>query len=438
MSMDSAMAHTLLTPAALGNHLQILVGFSGGLDSTVLLHQLVLLREHSPDLRLRAVHVHHGLSQHADEWVSHCQRQCEQWQVPLIVQRVTVPSRGDGLEAAAREVRYRAFLQTRQPDEILATAQHQDDQCETLLLALKRGSGPAGLAAMPGERLFAGMRQIRPLLNYTREQLEACARYWQLAWIEDDSNADDRYDRNFLRLRVLPLLQQRWPHFTRAASRSAQLCAEQEQLLDELLEEELTALMSGQGALLIQPMTGMSAPRRAALLRRWIARVGGDMPSREQLQRIWQEVALSREDANPRLTLGQWEIRRYQGALWRIRTIAPPDSVCIAWPVPNSTLTLPGEAGMLQWASGGQAVRPPEDNEPVSVRFNAPGLHHIVGRHKGRALKKLWQELGIPPWLRGTIPLLFYGEKLIAAAGVFVTKEGEAQGEAWYLDWRRK
>lgn len=432
------MAHTLLTPAALGNHPQVLVGFSGGLDSTVLLHQLVLLREQWPDLRLRAVHVHHGLSLNADAWVTHCQRQCEQWQVPLTIQRVTVPSRGEGLEAAAREVRYLAFRQTLQPDEILVTAQHQDDQCETLLLALKRGSGPAGLAAMPGERFFSGMRQIRPLLNYTREQLETCARYWRLAWIEDDSNADDRYDRNFLRLRVLPLLRQRWPHFTRAVSRSAQLCAEQEQLLDELLEDELTGLISGQGGLLIEPMTGMSAPRRAALLRRWIARVGGDMPSREQLQRIWQEIALSREDANPRLMLGQWEIRRYQGALWRIRTIEPPGSVCIDWPFLNTALVLPGDTGTLQWASGGQAVRPPEDNELVSVRFNAPGLHHIVGRHKGRSLKKLWQELGIPPWLRGTIPLLFYGDKLIAAAGVFVTNDGEAQREAWYLEWRRK
>ncbi|HCC7937922.1 TPA: tRNA lysidine(34) synthetase TilS, partial [Klebsiella pneumoniae] len=224
VDMTADIAHTLHP------HRQLLVAFSGGLDSTVLLHQLVLLREQDPSLTLRAVHVHHGLSAHADDWVAHCRQICQQWQVPLVVHRVTLARGGLGVEAHARAARYQAFQDTLNAGEVLVTAQHQDDQCETLLLALKRGSGPTGLSAMAPSSAFAGSRLLRPLLNETRESLRQWALAHQLSWIEDESNQDDTYDRNFLRLRVIPVLRERWPHFSEAVARSASLCAEQEQL----------------------------------------------------------------------------------------------------------------------------------------------------------------------------------------------------------------
>lgn len=211
---------------------QILVAFSGGLDSTVLLHQLVQWRTENPGVTLRAIHVHHGLSANADAWVTHCENVCQQWQVPLVVERVQLAQEGLGIEAQARQARYQAFARTLLPGEVLVTAQHLDDQCETFLLALKRGSGPAGLSAMAEVSEFAGTRLIRPLLARTRGELAQWALAHGLRWIEDESNQDDSYDRNFLRLRVVPLLQQRWPHFAEATARSAALCAEQESLLD--------------------------------------------------------------------------------------------------------------------------------------------------------------------------------------------------------------
>lgn len=204
---------------------QILVAFSGGLDSTVLLHQLVQWRTENPGVALRAIHVHHGLSANADAWVTHCENVCQQWQVPLVVERVQLAQEGLGIEAQARQARYQAFARTLLPGEVLVTAQHLDDQCETFLLALKRGSGPAGLSAMAEVSEFAGTRLIRPLLARTRGELVQWARQYDLRWIEDESNQDDSYDRNFLRLRVVPLLQQRWPHFAEATARSAALCA---------------------------------------------------------------------------------------------------------------------------------------------------------------------------------------------------------------------
>ncbi|MFS9543192.1 tRNA lysidine(34) synthetase TilS, partial [Klebsiella pneumoniae] len=178
VDMTADIAHTLHP------HRQLLVAFSGGLDSTVLLHQLVLLREQDPSLTLRAVHVHHGLSAHADDWVAHCRQICQQWQVPLVVHHVTLARGGLGVEAHARAARYQAFQDTLNAGEVLVTAQHQDDQCETLLLALKRGSGPTGLSAMAPSSAFAGSRLLRPLLNETRESLRQWALAHQLSWIE--------------------------------------------------------------------------------------------------------------------------------------------------------------------------------------------------------------------------------------------------------------
>lgn len=417
---------TFTLNTSLLNSQSILVAFSGGLDSTVLLHQLVLWRAQHPEVTLRAIHIHHGLSPHADNWVQHCESICAQWQVPLVVERVRLEDDGLGIEAQARRARYHAFAQTLLPGEVLMTAQHLDDQCETFLLALKRGSGPAGLSAMGESSPFAGTRLIRPLLAQTREALEGWARQHQLCWIEDESNQDDTYDRNFLRLRVTPLLQQRWPHFAQATARSAALCAEQESLLDELLASDLADCVTAQGTLLLAPLMTMSGVRRAALLRRWLAGLNAPMPSRDALERIWQEVALAREDASPCFRLGEFDIRRYQSQLWWVKSVDGQSETVIPWTCRETPLTLPAGLGSVQLIPAGE-LRMPQADEAVSIRFKAPGVLHIVGRNGGRKLKKIWQEQGIPPWRRDTTPLLFYGETLIAAAGVFVTREGAAE-----------
>jgi tRNA(Ile)-lysidine synthase len=411
---------------AVSPYRQLLVGFSGGLDSTVLLHRLKLWRDNEPDIQLRAMHIHHGLSPHADAWVAHCEAVCAAWTIPLTVERVHLHDEGLGIEAQARKARYAAFAAELRPDEALVTAQHLDDQCETLLLALKRGSGPAGLSAMPERADFAGSHLLRPLLGETRASLETWAREHGLSWIEDESNQDDRYDRNFLRLRVVPLLSERWPHFAEAAARSAMLCAEQESLLDELLSEELAELITEQGSLTIAPLEAMSPARRAALLRRWLASHGAAMPSRAMLARLWDEVALAREDATPCVHLNGFDVRRYKGALWWVKSSPSLADRVLDWPSLAEPLLLPCDAGRVSLVPTGH-VRLPEPGEPVTVRFKAGGLLHIVGRNGGRKLKKIWQESNVPPWRRDTTPLLFYGETLIAAAGVFITQEGWAE-----------
>lgn len=407
-------------------HRQFLIAFSGGLDSTVLLHQMVCWRRQSPDVVLRAIHIHHGISPFADEWVTHCEQVCQQWQVPLCVKRVTLVNEGLGTEAHARQARYQAFRDALLPGEVLVTAQHLDDQCETFLLALKRGSGPAGLSAMARVSPFADTVLIRPLLSESREALRQWAERHDLRWIEDESNQDDAYDRNFLRLQILPPLNARWPHFAQATARSAELCAEQELLLDELLGDELCSLVDEHGALDLPPLQGKSTVFRAAILRRWLASHGAPMPSREMLARIWQEIALAREDASPCLRIGQFELRRYQSKLWWITPLPGQADNIFPWHDIRQPLSLPDGLGQLSLMPGGK-LRLPQADETVSVRFKASGTLHIVGRNGGRKLKKIWQELGVAPWHRDTTPLVFYGDMLVAAAGYFITREGQAE-----------
>ncbi len=421
--------HPLPDVSLLAEHRQLLVAFSGGLDSTVLLYWLSELAQQTP-LTLRAIHVHHGLSPNADQWLRHCQQICAQLTIPLITRKVDLNQSQASIEAQARQARYRVFAQVLRSEEVLVTAHHQDDQCETLLLALKRGSGPAGLAAMPSKLAFKHSWLLRPLLSMTRHDLLQFARDKQLHWIEDESNTDTRYDRNFLRQDVLPILTERWPHFVACAARSAALCGEQEHLLDELLNDQLQVLLDQQKSLDIVPLMTMSELKRHALLRRWLAHCQAAMPSRDALKRIWQEVSLAREDASPALQLGSGIVRRYKQRLYWGRHYQGQRDTQLAWHHWQQPLTLPDHLGQvcLQPHSSENpslpAIRWPQRGQVVTIRFYCSGKLSIDGRSGRRNLKKIWQEQHIAPWLRDNIPLLFYDNTLICAAGVFVTQQG--------------
>ncbi|USR64171.1 tRNA lysidine(34) synthetase TilS [Providencia stuartii] len=428
----------------IGDYKKILVGFSGGIDSTVLLHALCQLKKNNDSsLSIRAIHVHHGLNTKANAWAQHCAQLCQQWELPFVCRSVFIDPSEKGIEAAARDARYQAYREELDTDEVLVTAQHLDDQAETFLLALKRGSGPAGLSSMPESLPFVtpqGQTQLlRPLLTVARVDLEAYMQELQLPWVEDDSNQDDRYDRNFLRLHILPRLTARWPHMSNAIARSALLCAEQESLLDELLQETLEGMIDYRGGLFIDELQRCSSAKRNALIRRWIGLHQLPMPPFNQLERIWQEVALARQDAEPVCRLGLVEVRRYQGALWVVPRIENLAGQQYAWSYP-ALFELPGSLGRLQVMEGQGQIRPPEPDEKVTVRFGLQGTLNIVGRHRSRSSKKIWQELGIAPWMRERIPLIYYNDQLITAVGCFITPEGLINDELLgiAIDWQQE
>ncbi|HHR6406747.1 TPA: tRNA lysidine(34) synthetase TilS [Providencia alcalifaciens] len=427
--MAKSSQHILATVREkIGSYRKILVGFSGGIDSTVLLHALYQIKiSELPSLEIRAIHVHHGLNIQADKWEAHCASLCQKWDIPFICRHVTVEGSNKGIEAAARAERYQAYREELLEDEIIVTAQHLDDQAETVMLALKRGSGPTGLSAMPESLAFqakcGNTVLLRPLLTISRHALEHYRVEQQLPWVEDDSNQDDRYDRNFLRLHIMPRLSERWPHLANAVSRSASLCAEQEALLDELLQDSLDEIIDYRGGLYIDGLVHCSVAKRNALIRRWIGLHQLAMPPFNQLERIWQEVALARQDAEPICRLGNVEIRRYQGALRVVKRINSLMGKQYQWNYPEDYL-LPESLGMLVVMEGEGQIRPPQENEVVTIRFGLQGSLSIVGRNHSRSSKKIWQELGVAPWMRERTPLIYYNDTLICAVGCFITPDG--------------
>ncbi|MBY5948846.1 tRNA lysidine(34) synthetase TilS [Photobacterium rosenbergii] len=420
---------------------RFVLALSGGMDSRVLLHLMGRYLARHPEASCKAVHVHHGLSANADYWALQCAEWATQEGIGFALEKVTLAlGNRTSVEHQARDARYASLQGHIQPGDILLTAQHADDQLETVLLALKRGSGPAGLSAMPKCTAFSSGWHVRPLLDQSREAIEQYANEHQLSWVDDESNSDERYDRNFLRHQVTPLLTSRWPGIRKAVTRSAALCAEQEALLQELLAEQLDQAMSADQSLdiaCLHPDKPGSKRRGKALLRHWLAVVGVKMPSQAQLEQVWHSVVLAQPDANPKVCWGKAEVRRFRQRLHVIQPYEDLSGTVIALKL-NQACALPSSLGTLLLATSASGqLRQPRPDEPVSVRFEPAGLEvQPVGRVGKRKLKKLFQEYGVPSWQRRRMPLVFYGEELAAVAGLFVVEAfaGEDCDLTWHYE----
>jgi tRNA(Ile)-lysidine synthase len=272
----------------------------------------------------------------------------------------------------------------------------------------------------------------RPLLSISRVRLHAYAQQQAMRWVEDASNQSTEFDRNFLRHSILPPVIRRWPQFAEATLRSAQLCGEQEQVLDELLQPLLQQWMDPQGALAIEEIKQCSEVKRQALLRRWFRQLGAPIPSRQQLLQLWSQVALSRQAANPQQQLGDWQVRRYRQRLYLVPPLAPLPALW-EWHDLDRALSLPAGLGGVWLQSSHQPlpesahlaswIRPPDPGERMTWRFGLSGRVRIAGRGS-RPLKKIYQEQGIPPWLRPRLPVLCYDEVAVTIPGLFVTEAG--------------
>lgn len=408
---------------------RVVIGFSGGVDSRVLLHLAALYRAQHPDLEFLAVHVHHGLSQYADQWLEQCELWAKAEQIPFVAEYVSLDlESGDSIEQLARDARYQVLASHVNTDDVLLTGQHLDDQTETFLLALKRGSGPKGLSSMALSAPFASGKLLRPLLDVSRSDIEHFAHTQQLTWLEDDSNQDTRFDRNFLRHKVVPVINKRWPSFNKAVRRSARLCAKQEQLLAELLKPELEACLNSFQGVEIDTLSRSSPLKRDQLLRMWLEAQTSVLPSEIQLQQLWNDVALAKPDANPNLVLASGSIRRFKSHLY---WVAPQEDVT-QW---SKSLTietpvlLPDRLGELTLGHSSEknslmTLNRAALTEPLVVMFEPEGLSaHPHGRAGSRKLKKLFQEYQIPSWQRRRTPILMMGDKVVAVANLFVDKD---------------
>jgi len=441
MSNDNPLEQQILAALRrLPTPRRYLIAYSGGLDSTVLLHALAR-QAPALDVSLAAVHIHHGLQALADGWLDHSMAQCAALAVPCQALRVSVArDSGEGLEASARRARYQAIAGVMEEGDMLLTAHHQDDQAETLLLQLLRGSGVAGLAAMAPVKPFARGWHARPLLDFSRQQLQRYAEAMQLHWIDDPSNFDTSLERNHLRQRVMPLLHERNPAVAATLSRSARHFAEATELLEELAEVDLPgARGSREGSLSVSALLSLSPARQRNLLRHWIRTAGFPLPDSRHLQCICDEVLPAALDSTPLVHWSGAEVRRYRDALFVMAPLPPVPTEVIPWDL-STALHLPHGVGSLTARKGegaGLAIEPLAGRH-VEIRFRTGGEQcRPAGRHETHALKKLLQEEGIPPWLRERLPLLYVDGELAQVGNLwrcepFASQPGET---GIVVDW---
>lgn len=393
---------------------RLYVGFSGGIDSTVLLHAL----SSCPSLAKKtiAIHINHNLSKNARNWQTHCQTICKLLNIPFITEDVIFDNSAN-IEKNARQARYDFFQSLIQSNEGLLLGHHQNDQAETLLLQLCRGAGVQGLAAMTSIRNFSHGQLIRPFLEHSREILEIYANENNLHWVEDESNNDSGYTRNFLRHEVFPLLQTRWPNVLKNFSQTSAHCQEANTHLEDLAKIDCPDLINVTDRLSLEFIDKLSQARIKNVLRVWFKTQQILVPDTTMINRIVNELIFSSQDARPEIQWGEVILRRYQHCLYLGAQEAKFKS--LDWPDFPSSLKLMGNSWTLYAEKTQEGICVPAQCR-IQVRFREGG-ETICLRGQHKSLKKLFQEWKIPPWQRDQIPLIYFDESLAVVVGYAIS-----------------
>lgn len=440
----------LISPAGgLTHHLQAkawVVGVSGGLDSMCLLHALVQLSQHQLCPPLRLIHINHGLNSQADVWQRLVETQSQSYGLQCMSQSIVIDpllQQKEGLEAAARHGRYQVFEQHLQAGEVLLLAQHGDDQTETMLLRLFRGAGVSGLRAMPQQRVLGLGHLTRPLLHVRQPDLVAYAAQHQLQWCEDPSNQDSKYDRNYLRHQVIPLLRQRWQSLDRRLATTAAVMDDTQELLNEVAKDDLASLCDSAQRLTCAGLLGLSKARRHNLLRFWLHEQQVAMPSYNLMQRIDKEILASADDGQPCIELASGSealtLRKSKGVLVLVRASESVISDQSPWHVEitsehiaQEVISLPvGELRLGLHSVPGLKLTL---GDVLERRFRQGGERcRPVGRRHSQMLKKLLQAAEVPPWQRQNLPLLYVNDHLAAVADLWINSgfESAQNIESW-------
>lgn len=405
-----------------------LLAYSGGLDSSVLLHLMHRASHEDSQIRLAAIHINHGLSPRASEWSEYCRHKCEAKDVPY--QSVTVNlgcCKGESIEAAARQSRYAILNDRLQYQQVLLTAHHQDDQCETLLLQMLRGSGLSGIASMPEIRDFSNGFLARPLLSYDRESIRQYALKEGIDWIDDESNSDTDRDRNYLRHNIVPLIKDRWPSATRTIARTAKHSAECIDLVNTLGEQDLArSRIIGTNVVSSSSVKQFSISRQRTLLRCWIREHERLTPPANILERILSELLESATDRNPVIKWDYTEVRRYRDCLYIMDPLPAIDNQT-SLKLEEACNALPLGRLKYQPTVGVGINRKLLEDRFISIRFRSGG-ESIIPYYSSYSheAKKLMSEHGIPSWLRDLMPLVYVNDELVAIPGICVNRRWSA------------
>jgi tRNA(Ile)-lysidine synthase len=442
LQLNAFLSTNLTLGANVQQRPQLLLALSGGLDSIVLLH-LLLVAQRTHGFTLSAMHVHHGLSANADSWADFCTEQCAGLKVPLQVAHIQLEAEPAlGIEAAARQLRYAALFdfqlhtdaaENNHPDFVV-TAHHQDDQAETLLLQLLRGAGVKGLASMAA--VDTSRRLLRPLLGVSRQALQTYAELQSLVWCEDESNSNTQFERNYVRHELLPLLAVRFQGVKSVLARTASHLAEANDLLDNLAAIDGAALLED-NSLCVEGLRKLTLARGKNLLRYWFARNALAMPNSEQLQEIVQQLLNAPADANINIVLQHLSLKRFQqrAYLHCAQEVAAFDLVWNG----EAEITLPngGRLEFKQVQGAGLALKFGMTKLRISNRDGGERFKPNLLRPT-RTLKHLLQEANIPPWQRLQLPLVYWHDTLAFVPGIGIAHELQAAADeagvaiSWY------
>ena len=425
MNLNDALI-TFLAEAKDAGYQKLVVAYSGGIDSHVLLSSLHELR---PSIPLEAIYINHQLQSEANNWGLHCDKICLSLGIPF--KQITVnatPLSGESPEEKARIVRYEALSKILMKDHCLLTAQHQDDQAETLLLQLLRGSGVEGLSAMPLCRSLGLGVQMRPFLAVSRQEIESYAKDHKLQWVEDPSNQELTIARNYLRLSIMPSFLNVWPKTNSMISRSAKWLGEASEILSEVAEQDVYFCRDEQQSLNITKLQTLSINRQKNLIRYWFHQHGLKRPGIDKLDIIFNQIVEAQADANPQLDLQKMSVRRYKDKLFIVPIWAKinNDWTC-EWDA-ISTMVLSDDWATIEVKEAqGLGLSEKKTQLPLTLRIRQGGEKcQPVGRDCNRSLKKLFQEYSVAPWLRDRWPLLYSEETLVAVPGLFICEGYQA------------
>lgn len=396
-----------------------LLALSGGIDSIVLLFQLLKWKKkYNKKIIVRAIHINHQSNARSKKAEKYCHSICQKNNIPLIIANIPKQKKyQNGFENYARTERYKIFKKFLLKNEILLTAHHLNDQCENIFLALKRRRGISGISGMNFSNLMADMLIVRPFINHTKEKIILWAKKKKLTWIEDQSNQETKHDRNFIRHKILSKIYKRWPYFLKNCTNSMRILSGEQEMLNNFLQKSLLDNMFIDGRLYLLNFQKMLNHHQYSLLKLWILKQSKIFPNFKILKRIFQQLLTSNNTNNKKIIFYKYEIYRYHMSMYCILKNESVKNNLQIWKNILLPIKLPKNLGFLVGLKNknyGNKVPCPKKNQIISIQFQEKK------KSNKKKIKNLWQKYNIPPWYRHKIPLLFYNNTLICALGVFI------------------